>query len=145
MPLGLPKKHPCECGGVADLISVKRKRILMDGIAVVNFNFPIYKCKKCRSKWIPYKIMEWLRRALVAGIIQTRTLGPAQIRFARKTMGLTQEEMAKALGLRGGKSLFSKYESGEQIPQGATTQAIGLFIEKWFRDGIRPSARTGLI
>ncbi len=134
MPLKLSLRAPCVCGAQAKLEHVRRKNLTVNGIGFDVRGLPQYRCSKCRRVWHNLKVIESLERGGVAVIIQQKLFSPERLRFARKAMGLSQAEFAKAIGLMGGKALFSKYESGGQTPRLAIVQAIGLYVEKWFRD-----------
>lgn len=49
---------------------------------------------------------------------------PNQIRNARKSAGLSQSQLATAIGIKSGKGLVSNWETGNKVPSNKQLKAI---------------------
>lgn len=76
---------------VADLFGLTR---------VVVQNLPLIACTKCEHVLLPGRLVEALGRQLVESMLQANfPLGGCEIRFLRKSVRLTQEQLAERLGV----------------------------------------------
>jgi transcriptional regulator with XRE-family HTH domain len=58
---------------------------------------------------------------------------PADFRTARKSLGLTQTELAVVLGYSDGQARVSQIERGEMMPHGSVIRLLQAYL-----DGYRP-------
>ena len=83
----------------------------------------VLECGECRARMLPDAASEKIVDALRA---QAGLLTPAEIREARKALGLTQEQLASFL--RVAKETVSRWETGGQIQQRAMDLLLRVFF-----------------
>ena len=54
---------------------------------------------------------------------------PAQFKSARKALGLSQSDMAEALGLKTSRAI-RQYEAGDRAVSGPITMLVGILMER---------------
>ena len=82
------------------------------------------KCKACGKLLFTNRVDDQISDALRA---QLKLLGPAQIRAARKSLGLKQKELADLLGTA--KATICRWETGVLIQSRAMDNLLRLFFE----------------
>jgi putative zinc finger/helix-turn-helix YgiT family protein len=82
------------------------------------------KCRACGELLFGIRADDQISEALRA---QLKLLGPAQIRAARKALGLKQKELAELLGTA--KATICRWETGGMIQSRAMDNLLRLFFE----------------
>ena len=71
------------------------------------------------------------------------TIPPETVKQIRNASGLTQEQLAERLGLSGGKSTISSWETGNARCTGISAEAVILTVEDMVRDWDSTSMLNG--
>lgn len=127
---GIEPEMKCLCGATA-AIKLEDKTLDLNGLEVYVKGYPAYHCDVCGEVYEDMRVLLDLDRAVFQDIVTNHILTPQTLRFCRLVMQMSQEELARRAGLRGGRSLMSLYESGAKKPSTGTVQTLGLLFERW--------------
>lgn len=98
------------------------------GVRITATDIEHYACNECGNYELAPSAADELSRQLIEGYARKRgLLTPAQIRAARKRLGMTQSEFESALGVSS--PTASRWETGAMSPSKSVCKLIELFIE----------------
>lgn len=93
---------------------------------------PGLKCEGCKTVLVPGEIIDSLLPALAAQMAQVSDLGADEARFLRKTLGLTQSELADTLQIS--RATVARWESDDGGLRGADSYALRALVGTHFID-----------
>lgn len=119
-----PKMPICApCGGDTRLETMTYDLGPLLGLVHVTVeNMPLVKCQKCGSVSVFGGILEFAALSIAAEMLSRAELEPMEIRFLRKRLGYTQEDLAQHLGVD--RATVNRWEAGPSRLVG--TQAYAL-------------------
>jgi DNA-binding XRE family transcriptional regulator len=92
-------------------------------------NLPALVCNRCGAVSVPGAILDKLQLFLAATILQRPTLGGYEVRYLRRMLGDTQEELATSLAVD--RATVNRWENLEKLVEG--TQAYAIRSHAFFR------------
>lgn len=118
----------CDCCG-ADAARLVRERVPFlygdEGNAVTLYaDMPVWSCDACGERYTAEGAEEAERDAICTHLGR---LTPAEILSARQRAGLTQSELAEALGV--GRVSVARWETGQQLQSGIYDSIVRAWIQ----------------
>jgi len=111
------------CGGVRREIETNYDLGPLLGLdSVVITNMPVIVCSGCDDEMIPGDAIDFIALSLAAFLIARPALDPPEVKFLRKAMGYTQEDLALRLGVERG--TVTRWEAGPAVLDGAQSYAL---------------------
>lgn len=96
---------------------------------VLLVNIPLYQCPSCRSSEVEIPCMEELHLLLALLIVlQPQPLKGEEVRYLRKHLGYSQEELATSLGVT--RVSIARWESGRAIRKDQDKHLRRLHLQK---------------
>ncbi len=90
-------------------------------------NLPAFVCRECKDVIIPGPILDTLSSQLVLQILSGNfPLGGVEVKFLRKAVRLTQQQLADLLGVE--RVTVARWETGESPPSPAMSIAVRTVI-----------------
>lgn len=109
-------KHVCEnCGGELKATKVPRYDFsAYAGVAAILEGAVILKCRKCGAETLEGRVINNAMAVLVLAFVRSpNRLDQEAARFLRRSLGLTQQELAGRMGLA--RETVAKWETGDEI------------------------------
>ena len=95
---------------------------LLDMKRVIVHNMPALVCTKCGSVHMYGGILDQIAILLAVNILQLQELEPVEVRYLRKLIGDTQEELAERLGVV--RATINRWENDPEPVKGPDAYAI---------------------
>jgi len=104
----------CKHGELIEKRSIPKRDVgaLLGLPAVLLIDAPGLQCDKCGEIITPGDVLEHVIRSLAAAMARVSELGPYEARFLRKTLDLTQSELAEKLNIS--RATVARWEDREQ-------------------------------
>ena len=108
----MSKLHPCEECGSAVTVRTHARRTRVGRYKVDDASKPVRVCANGHAEITLDELAEYERRAAVVVLSEVADVGGAEIRFARKALGLTQARLAGLLDVA--PESVSRWETGAE-------------------------------
>ena len=95
---------------------------LLDMRKVVVSNLPALVCSRCGAVSMYGGVLEQISLLLAASILSLPELLPVEVRYLRKLIGDTQDELARRLGVA--RATVNRWERGDEPSRGPDAYAI---------------------